>query len=146
MMRSRTTPIGCGVLLLACAGAVAGCGGADDFPNEPRPPAAIVVSAAISDRRVSVSPEGFGAGTVNLIVTNETGASQQITLRSRRLAGAGRALVQSTGPINPSDTATLKADLAQGTYTLSASARTIDPARIDVGSRRASAQNRLLQP
>jgi hypothetical protein len=138
----RTAAIACGVLAVA----LAGCGGDEDFANEPRPPAPIVVSAAISERQVSVSPEDFGAGTVNLIVTNQTGASQQITLRSRRLARSGRALVQSTGPINPSDTATLKADLVQGTYTLSASERRIDPARIDVGSPRPSAQHRVLQP
>jgi hypothetical protein len=35
---------------------VAGCGGGDDYANEPRPPAPINVTAAITNSRVNVSP------------------------------------------------------------------------------------------
>lgn len=122
----------------------AGCGG-NDFANAPRPPAPITVSAAISPHRVSVSPPGFGAGAVNLLVTNQTGASQRVTLRSLALA-SGKPLEQTTGPINPNDTALLKADLGEGTYTLSVSAPAIDAAKFAVGHRRASASNTLLMP
>ncbi len=122
-----------------------GCGN-DDFANAPRPPAAIVVSAAILQRGVSVSPDRFGAGTITLKVTNQTASSQRLVLRSRGLASGGRAVDQSTGPINPSDTATLTADLDQGAYLVTASRGAIPPATIRVGARRRSAQNRLLQP
>ncbi len=128
------------------AAALAGCGDDDDFANMPRPPAPIVVSAAITEEGVSVSPATFGAGTVNLIVTNQTDASQRVTLRSQELADGGQKLEQSTGPINPGDTASLKADLDQGTYVLSAGRRSIEPAIVDVGAARESAQDRLLQP
>ena len=131
--------------VLFAAGA-AGCGDDDDFANEPRPPAPIVVSASISEESVSISPERFGAGTVSLIVTNQTDASQRVTLRSQDLAAGGQKLDQSTGPINPGDTASLKADLDQGTYVLSVGSGAIEPVTVDVGASRESAQNRLLQP
>ena len=38
---------------------------------------------------VSVSPKKFGAGPITLIVTNQTGASQQLTARDRRAGEAG---------------------------------------------------------
>jgi len=46
----------------------------------------------------------------------------------------------------PGDTASLKADLAEGIYSVSAASGTIDPARIRVGPRRESGKDRLLQP
>lgn len=142
-MARRTIAIVAAAVMPA-AGA-AGCG-EDDFPNRPRPPAVIVVSAAISGRGVSVSPARFGAGRVNLVITNQTGASHQITLRSRDIADGSEPLDQRTGPINPSDTASLTADLVEGTYLLSVGNRSVKPAVIDVGRRRESAQHRLLQP
>lgn len=132
------------VALLAAG--VAGCGGEDDFANEPRPPAPIVVSASISDAAVAISPARFGAGTVSLIITNQTEASQRVTLRSQELAAGGRKVDQSTGPINPGDTASLKADLDEGVYMLSAGGGSIEPVTVEVGAERESAQNRLLQP
>jgi hypothetical protein len=128
------------------AAGIAGCGDDDDFANEPRPPAPIVVSASISAEQVSISPSRFGAGTISLIVTNQTDASQRVTLRSQELAAGGQPLEQSTGPINPGDTASLKADLDRGTYVLSAGGGSIEPVEIDVGAERESAQDRLLQP
>lgn len=123
--------------------ALTGCGGEDDYANNPRPPAPIVVTAAISGERVSVSPAGFGAGPITLVVTNQTDATHQLSLRS---SGGGDDIDQSTGPINPRETATLKADLGEGEYTVAVSAEDVDGATLDVGPKRASAQNDLLQP
>jgi hypothetical protein len=120
-----------------------GCG-EDDFANRERPARPIVVTAVVSGERVSVSPARFGAGTIDLTVTNQTAASQRVTLRS--LGRTGRTLQQTTGPINPSDVTTLKARLHTGTYTLAASSGSVDPARIHVGAPRPSAQDELLQP
>ena len=92
-----------------------GCGD-DDFANRERAPAPITLSAAITPRDVTVSPARIGAGTVQLIASNLTSSSQQVTLRSETLSAGTAPLEQRTGPINPGDTATLTADLVPGTY------------------------------
>ena len=129
--------------LAVAAAAVAGCGGGSSYKNEPRPPSPIVVTASISKNAVSVSPKKFGAGPITLIVTNQTGASQQLTVEvNNGQAGfKGR-----TGPINPRDTGQLKADLARGFYSVHVDGNSIKPAHLTVGRQRASAQNDLLQP
>jgi len=101
------------------------------------------VTASISKDAVSVSPKRFGAGPITLIVTNQTRASQQLTveINSGQAGFKGR-----TGPINPRDTGQLKADLARGTYSVHVDGSSIRPARLTVGRERASAQNDLLQP
>ena len=92
---------------------------------------------------MSVSPKRFGAGPITLIVTNQTGASQQLTveINSGQAGFKGR-----TGPINPRDTGQLKADLARGTYSVHVDGNSIRAARLTVGRKPASAQNDLLQP
>jgi hypothetical protein len=140
-MRRRTAQV---VPSLALAGTlVAGCGASNDYKNEPRPPAPIVVTASINKNQVAVSPKRFGAGPITLIVTNQTGASQQLTVEvnSGQAGFKGR-----TGPINPRDTGQLKADLARGTYSVHVDGNSIRPAQLTVGRERASAQNALLQP
>jgi hypothetical protein len=130
----------CGLLALGAAG----CGGSNSsYKKLPHPPAPIVVTASISKDRVSVSPERFGAGPIDLLITNQTGASQQITLETR---GGGTGLKQSTAPINPRDTAEIKADLSSGHYAVRVSAGGIHAATLRVGAERPSAQNQLLQP
>jgi hypothetical protein len=128
-----------GLLALAAIG----CASNTSYKNEPRPPSPIVVTASISKDRVSVSPAHFGAGPIDLVITNQTGASQQIVLETR---GAGVGLKQSTAPINPRDTAEIKADLASGRYSVRTSDGGIHPALLRVGRERPSAQNQLLQP
>jgi hypothetical protein len=122
---------------------VAGCGGSTNYKNEPRPPAPIVVTASISKNQVSVSPRKFGAGPVTLIVTNQTGASQQLTLEINTGAAGFKG---RTGPINPRDTSQLKADLDEGTYSVHVDGNSIRAAKLTVGKNRPSAQNDLLQP
>jgi hypothetical protein len=129
-----------------CTAAVAGCGEEDDYENQLRPPSPIVVSAAVTDSRVSVSPKSFGAGPVNLIVTNQTERAQEITLETDEIGGSEPGIQQRTGPINPGDTASLKADLKQGTYRVATDSENIRPAALAVGDSRPSAQDELLQP
>jgi hypothetical protein len=140
-MRRRTAQV---VPSLALAGTlVAGCGASNDYKNEPRPPAPIVVTASINKNQVAVSPKRFGAGPITLIVTNQTGASQELTVE----VNTGQAGFKGrTGPINPRDTGQLKADLARGTYSVHVDGSSIRPAQLTVGRQRASAQNDLLQP
>lgn len=123
-----------------------GCGGDEEFANQPRPPQTLEISAVVAPSQVTVSPSRFGAGPVELIASNETEISQRLTLRSERLRAGADQLEQRTAPINPGDTASLKADLTEGIYSVSARSGLIDPARIRVGPRRASGKDRLLQP
>jgi hypothetical protein len=129
---------------IAAALALAACGSTTERRNEPRPPTRIVITGSISTDRVSVSPRRFGAGPVSLIVANLTDTSQQVTLET-----AGRdhpGLRQQTAPINPRDTAELRADLGTGRYTVKVSGGGIAAATLRVGRPRPSAQNDLLQP
>jgi hypothetical protein len=139
---------GTAVAMAAGIAVLAGCGSDDsaDYANEARPPTPIVVSASIGSDRVSVSPRRFGAGPVTLIVTNQTGQSREITLETDEIGGSAPGIEQNSGPINPGDTASLKADLTRGTYRVAVDDRGIDAARLNVGKQRASAQNELLQP
>ena len=132
---------------MGAAALLAGCGGSTaDYANEARPPEPIVVSASINDERVSVSPRRFGAGPVTLIVTNQTQSAQELTLETDEIGGSAPGIEQTSGPINPGDTASLKADLARGTYRVAVDGDGIDAASLRVGRQRESAQNELLQP
>jgi hypothetical protein len=127
---------------------VAGCGTTDrDYQNTDRPAAAIVVSASIGDNEVSVSPKRLGAGPITLIITNQSGSSQQVTLETTDEPGSGPGVTAvKTGPINPRETASVKAEVEPGSYDLSVRGSDVRAARITVGKRRASSQNELLQP
>jgi hypothetical protein len=131
---------------IAAALAIAGCGATADSHTDPRPPAPIVLTASISDQRVSVSPRHFGAGPISLIVTNQTKTAQRVTLESVEKAGQGPGLRQQTAPISPRDTATLKADVDPGRYSVHVVGDAIAAADLRVGRERPSAQNDLLQP
>ncbi len=123
--------------------ALAACGSSGDDERRPRPPPPIVVTASISDARISVSPATFGAGPVTLVVTNQSAVAQRVTFASTR---AQADVMQQTGPINPRDTATLRADIPPGDAVVKVDTGAIRPARILVGARRASGQDDLLQP
>jgi hypothetical protein len=131
---------------LAVVGAAAGCGGGKNSANDNRPPSPINLTAAISSRSVSVSPRHFGAGPIVLIVTNQSSASQRVTLATDEPGGTAPGIQQSTGPINPQDTASLTVTLRPGSYVVKVADGGIRPAHLRVGRERASAQNELLLP
>ena len=133
------------VVICALGATAAGCGSDDDYENQLRPARPIVVTAAISKDEVSISPREFGAGPISLIVTNQTDDTQQVTLETADTSGSA-GIAQQTGPINPSDTATLQVDIKTGTYELAAAGAGIKPGKLVVGKDRPSAQNDLLQP
>jgi hypothetical protein len=143
MWRTTRTGAMAGMLIAA---ALAGCGSGTRSSDDQRPPAAIVLTASISDQRVSISPHSFGAGPISLVVTNQTKAAQRLTLESADAAGRGPGLRQETAPISPRDTALLKADVEPGRYTVHVVDDGIAAAALRVGPQRASAQNDLLQP
>ena len=125
---------------------IGACGGDDEFANRERAPAPIILSASITPRDITVSPSRIGAGTVELIASNLTSTSQQITLRSEMLSAGTAPLQQRTGPINPGDTASLTADLVQGTYRLTTRAGREPSATLRVGPTRSGSSAGLLQP
>jgi hypothetical protein len=122
---------------------VAGCGGSGSYKNDPRPPAPIVLTAAISKDRVSVSPSKFGAGPVSLVITNLTDTAQQVIFETNNTKAG---VLQQTGPINPRDTATLKVNAPSGGLVVRVEGDAIKAAKLAVGPSRPSAQNQLLQP
>jgi hypothetical protein len=128
--------------------AQAGCGAQDGTrANRDRPAAPIIVTALVSKDAVSVSPARFGAGPIELIVTNHTDRSQQVTLETSREPGSPRSGVrQRTGPINPRDTAMLRADVRPGDYLVRISRGDIRSGRLSVGAPRPSAQQDLMLP
>ena len=68
--------------------ALAGCGGGGDYANKPRPPAPINVTAAITNSRVSVSPQRFGAGPIVLIISNQSSSAQKVIFETDELGGS----------------------------------------------------------
>lgn len=142
---SRRKAAGLPLSLFAIGALVAGCGAGSDYKNDPRPPAPINVTASISDSSVSTSPAEFGAGPIVVTVTNQSGASQDLTLETDAL-NSSAGIKQSTGPINPRSTGRIKVTVKEGTYKVSTGDSAIRPASLKVGAERASAQNEVLQP
>jgi hypothetical protein len=125
---------------------IVGCGGEDDYKNDPRPPAPINVTAAITNSKVSVSPQRFGAGPIVLVISNQSSSAQEVTFQTDELGGEEPGRTFSTTPINPRGTATLKVEVRQGDWRLGTRDGGIRAAAVSVGRQRKSAQNELLQP
>lgn len=134
-----------GGIALALA-SVAGCGSGGDYANNPRPPAPINVTAAITNSKVSVSPQRFGAGPIVLVISNQSSSAQEVTFETDELGSSQPGRTFSTTPINPRGTATLKVDVRRGIWKLGTKDGGVRAAAVLVGRRRASAQNDLLQP
>lgn len=122
------------------------CGSEEKYANEPRPPAPINVTAAITESRVELSPRRFGAGPIVLIIANQSGRPREVTLETDEPAEDKPGIRQTTSPVNPRGTAELQVDVTQGTYSVSVDSERVRPAALTVGAPRASAQNDLLQP
>lgn len=129
----------------ALASCAAGCGNGKNYANNPRPPEPIVVAAAIAPGGISISPASFGAGLVQLVVTNLTTSSQQLEIVTGTGA-AQRSVLQQIGPINPQDTAQVKLQLGKGAYSVRVTGRGVKDAVLTVGGPRPTSQNQLLQP
>jgi hypothetical protein len=139
--RLFTVTLATGVL----ATSALGCGTTKNYANNPRPAEPIVVAAAIAPGGISISPATFGAGLVQLVVTNLTNNSVQLEIVSGTRS-AQHSVLQQTGPINPQDTAQVKLQLGTGAYTIRVVPRRVKDAVLKVGAPRPSSQNQLLQP
>jgi hypothetical protein len=135
------------MLVLACLLAVAGCGDdSEEHGNKPRPPAPINVTAAIDSDRVRVSPRSFGSGPVVIIISNQSGSPQTVTFETDEIGGESGGIKRSTREIESRSTGQIKVDPPEGSYRLTTDAADIAPAELEVGERRESGQNELLQP
>ena len=129
------------VVVLLAAGLLAGCGN-KDFPNEARAPAPIETTARIGPRAVSVSPDSFGAGIVNVTVANLSDSPASFVVK----AASGKTAA-SSGTLQPGSVTTIKTQLKQGSYqALAGGATGLHPGKITVGPERRSSQNDLLLP
>lgn len=142
----RRRPLAPAALLLAGMLAASGCGDDTQSGSAGRAQPSRTISTVITPSRVTASPSSFAAGTIELLVSNQTSTTRSLELRSRHLASGGSPLVQRTGPIPPDGTSTLTAGVDQGSYRLSAPGSGIDPTTIAVGPAQANAIDRLLQP
>lgn len=137
-MRVRRGPM-LAIAALALPLGAAGCGG-DDFPNDPRPPAPIEVTANVTNKAITVAPSQFGAGLVNLTISNTSDNVVSLNIK-------GGQIDTSADPIDPNSVGNFKLKFTEGSYEVTAgddsSAR---PTELVVGSERASSQNQLLLP
>jgi hypothetical protein len=102
--RLRTGKVAMASAALTGALLVVGCGGEEDFENEPRPPVPLQLTGVITAESVTVSPRTVAPGPIVLIVSNQTDHPHSLTLE-------GPEVNEQTGPIPPADTATLQATL-----------------------------------
>jgi hypothetical protein len=66
-------------------------------------------------------------------------------VQTQELGGSKPGIKQSSNTIDPNDTGTMKVDVREGQYEVSAKGR-VAPASVTVGKDRASAQDQLLEP
>lgn len=143
----RTPRLHAACVVAAMAVVVLGCGDDDQHRNENRPPSPVTITAYIGDDKVSLSPARIGGGPINLIATNQTGRSQELTLETAdEPGGDGPGTRQQAGPINPGDTGEIRVTVEEGTYTVRVGGNQIRPATLDVGAERESSQQELMLP
>jgi len=127
--------------------AASGCGSNEKHDNTPRPASPVVVSASVLAKSITASPSNVGAGPITLVVANLTLGEQRVTLESADEPGTGGpGTTHTTPPIEPSGTATIKADVDPGRYTVRVEGDEIAPATLEVGAPRESAQNAVDLP
>lgn len=129
---------GCAVAgLVVAAVLVAGCG-AEDHPNDPRPPVPVELSAKVDDRKVVVVPDRIGAGLATVTVSNQSADDVEVAFDGPNSARSDEIPAGGVGQ--------LQLELETGEYSIESSVPTISPGTVSVGAQRPSAQNELLLP
>ena len=132
-MRGRCAVAG----LVVATVLAAGCG-AEDFPNDPRPPAPVELSAKIDDRNEVVVPDRIGAGLASFTISNQSEDAVQLTFDGPNSAATDEIPAGGLGQV--------QFELETGDYSIDPSVPTINPGTMTVGAKRPSAQNDLLLP
>jgi len=134
-------------LLALAALTIAGCGTKERTANELRPPLPIQLNASLMAKKISLSPNQIGWGPITLIVSNLTSSDQRITFGANSPSGSTDLRIDSqSATIAPNNTASMKANLSDGTYSLSVENDVIPAALLNVSGERPSAQNDLMLP
>ena len=138
-VRNRTGAVLCGAAAVIF---VAGCGGGDDFANDPRPAAPILVTAKVDDQKVAISPGDFGAGLVTFAISNQSDDPVSLTL-----VGPAPENNQASTEIPPAGVDEFKVEVVEGDYEINGGERSdAKPAQISVGPERESSKDQLLLP
>jgi hypothetical protein len=116
---------------------VAGCG-AEDHPNDPRPPAPVELSAKVGDKRVVLAPSRTGAGLAVVTISNQSSENVQL-----EFSGPSHG---ETSEIAAGGVGTVQLQLKEGDYSVEPSSPSIQAGTLAVGPERPSAQNDLLLP
>ena len=139
------------LLALAALAAVAsGCGpSSQQRTSELRPPAPALVSAALTEDGILLSPTRIGGGPVTLAVTNESGTRHRVTFSSASEPGSGTAdsVGDQSASLPPGINALLRANLEPGSaWSVSVEDGSLEPQTLYVGPERPSSQNDLMLP
>ena len=137
--------------LTASAALVAGCGAdSQQRTSELRPPAPVLISAAVTEDGIILSPTRIGGGPVTLAVTNESESRHRVTFSSNAPAGAAGEEDAGDGQsasLGPGINALLRASVEPGSsWSVSVDDDSIDPQILYVGPERPSSQNDLMLP
>jgi hypothetical protein len=122
---------------------LAGCGGDAARENHPRPAPPVTVTAAILPDQVKVSPARVGAGRLIMVVSNQSGRPQRLTMETAGREFGNRARTQL---IPERATGRLTIDAQTGAYDVFVEAEEIRAARMVIGPPRPSGQDRVLLP
>jgi hypothetical protein len=134
------------LVLFALAFALAACGGSEQRENELRPAVPVTLTAAIRSDRIQISPASVGAGTVVLVLSNQSRAAQTVTFETDELGGTRGGNTASSPEIAPGSTGRLTITTREGTYSVHTQDDAIRAARVEIGPPRPSGQDRLLLP
>jgi len=135
------------LLIALIALAATGCGSSARTANKLRPPLPIQLNASLMPKRILISPSQIGGGPVTLIVANLSGIDQKVTFGANTPTDLTDPKLDSQSRmIAANNTATIKADLKDGTYSLAVEGDTIPAALLSVNGERPSSQNDLMLP
>ncbi len=129
------------LVLLVVPIALAACGGSDQRKNDLRPAAPVTLTGAIHDDGIQVSPATVGAGTVVLVVSNQSKAPQTVTFETDELGGTKGGTTASSPEIAPGSTGRLTIATREGTYSVHTEDDAIRATEIKIGPPRKSAQD-----
>jgi hypothetical protein len=104
------------------------------------------MTGAIHEDGLQVSPATVGAGTVVLIVSNQSRAPQTVTFETDELGGTRSGTTASSPEIAPGATGRVTIVAREGTYSVHTQDDAIRAARVEIGPPRPSGQDRLLLP
>jgi hypothetical protein len=134
------------VFLAVSIAALAGCGGSQTRENGLRPPTPVTLTGVIHADGIQVSPARVGAGTVVLVVSNQSRTPQTVTFETDELGGKRGGNRASSPEIAPGSTGRLTIITREGDYSVHTQDDAIRAARVKIGPPRKSAQDRLLLP